>query len=48
MVDKKCTVCNIKIDKDNYKKIEIYVRTVITSIGKNIITKHSLEMMLTL
>ena len=33
---KKCTVCNIKTDKDNYKKIEIYVRTVRTLIQKKI------------
>ena len=33
---KKCNVCNKKIDKDNYKKIEIYVRTVTIRTEKNI------------
>ena len=41
---KKCTVCNIKVDKDNYKKMETYVRTVTTLLEKYILITRSLEM----
>ena len=34
MGDKKCTVCNTKIDEDNYKKVEIYVGTVTITLEK--------------
>ena len=44
---KKCTVCNIKIDEDNYKKkVEIYVKTVTIIIKKYItMTKRKEKLM---
>ena len=36
---KKCTVCNIKIDEDIYKKLEIYVGSVTILIEK----KHNIN-----
>ena len=41
---KKCTVCNIIIDINNRKTIEIYVRTVTILLEKNIKIPRSLEM----
>ena len=42
----KFTVCNIIIDKDNFKKIESYVRTVTILMEKNIMIPRSLEMII--
>ena len=46
MYVKKCTVCNIKTDKDNFKKDRKYVGTVTISVEQNKRITRSLEMII--